>query len=292
MLNALTVDVEEYFQVEAFAATIRPDDWPRFPSRVLESTLRLLDLLERRGASATFFVLGWVADRHPALLREIRERGHEVACHSYAHRLIYTLDPEAFRADVRRAKRAIQDALGEPIIGYRAPSFSVVSDSLWALQVLAEEGFLYDSSIFPIWHDRYGIPLARRFPHRVALPGGSEIAEFPMTTVQAAGQRFPFAGGGYFRLWPYPVVRACLRLVNRREAMPAILYIHPWELDPDQPRLPARGMTRFRHYVNLRHTAEKLDRLLSDFTFAPARQVLAKLGLLDVTPGPSERTTP
>jgi polysaccharide deacetylase family protein (PEP-CTERM system associated) len=191
---------------------------------------------------------------------------------------------EAFRADVRRAKAAIEDATGKPVTGYRAPTFSIVRESLWALEVLAEEGFRYDSSVFPIHHDRYGIPDAPRFPHRVALAGGGEIVEFPMTTVAAGGHRLPFCGGGYFRLVPYPVIRAGLRRVNRRERMPAIVYLHPWELDPEQPRVRAGRLARFRHYVNLRHTAGKLDRLLSDFAFAPVREVLDGLGFVEVAP--------
>lgn len=281
MQNALTFDVEEYFHAEAFAGLVTPGDWPRFQPRVVGGTLRLLDLLERYGTSATFFVLGWVADRHPWLVSEICARGHEVACHGYAHRLIYAMDREAFRADVRRAKDAIEDAGGVPVLGYRAPTFSVVRESLWALEVLAEEGFRYDSSIFPIYHDRYGIPNAPRFPYRVPLSGGGEMIEFPITTLRLFGQHLPFCGGGYFRLVPYPVIRAALGHVNRRERMPGMVYLHPWEMDPEQPRLPVRGLTRFRHYVNLRHTAHKLDRLLGDFSFAPAGRVLRERGFVE-----------
>lgn len=284
MRNALTFDVEEYFQVEAFTALVRPDFWPRFPSRVADSTRRLLDLLDRHGVTATFFVLGWVAERQPALLREIHGRGHEVACHSYAHRLIYTMGREAFAADVRRAKDAIEDAVGARIAGYRAPTCSVVRDSLWALDILAEAGFQYDSSIFPIHHDRYGIPDAPRFPHRRRLAGGGDLVEFPMTTARIAGINLPFCGGGYFRLLPYPLIRAGLRRVNVRDAMPGMVYLHPWEIDPGQPRLPVRGITRFRHYVNLHETERKLDRLLGEFAFAPASCVLEEAGLLETVP--------
>lgn len=281
MRNALTFDVEEYFHAEAFAGLVTPDRWLHLQPRVIHSTLRVLDLLDRHGVSATFFVLGWVADRHPGLVREIRAQGHEVGCHGYAHRLIYAMDREAFRADVRRAKLAIEDVVGAPVLGYRAPTFSVVRRSLWALDVLAEEGFRYDSSIFPIYHDRYGIPDSPRFPYRLALPGGGEMIEFPLTTVPVAGQHVPFCGGGYFRLAPYPLVRAAIRRVNEREQMPAVVYLHPWEMDPEQPRLPVRGLTRFRHYVNLRRTARKLDRLLTDFAFAPAGQVLHQQGFAE-----------
>ncbi len=284
MRNALTFDVEEYFHAEGFAGLVRPDDWGRFEPRVVDSTARVLDILERHGVSATFFVLGWVADRHPGLVREIRARGHEVACHGYAHRLIHGMDRHALRADVRRAKRAIERAAAGPVVGYRAPTFSVVRKTLWALEVLAEEGFRYDSSIFPIHHDRYGIPDAPRFPHRVPLPAGGELVEFPITTVRLAGQHLPFCGGGYFRLAPYPLIRAALRRVNEREGMPAMVYLHPWEIDPEQPRLPVRGLTRFRHYVNLRHTARKLDRLLGEFRFGPAGQVLQERGFREAAP--------
>lgn len=284
MRNVLTFDIEEYFQAEVFSALISPEDWRRYPSRVVESTLRLLDLLEVHRASATFFVLGWIADRHGPLLRQIRERGHELACHGYAHRPIYAMSPKEFRSDIRRAKLAIEDAAGVAVLGYRAPTFSVVRETMWALDVVAEEGFRYDSSIFPIHHDRYGIPDAPRFPHWIRLAGGGEIVEVPITTLRLGGQRLPFSGGGYFRLAPYPVIRAAIRHVNRRERMPVVVYLHPWEIDPEQPRLPVRGLSRFRHYVNLRHTTGKLERLLGDFPFTGAGQALDEARLFAVTP--------
>ena len=279
MLNALTFDLEEYFQVEAFKADVGFADWDGFPSRVTAQTHRLLDLLDSRNVTGTFFVVGWVAERQPALLRHIHERGHEVACHGQAHQMISAMTPDEVRADVRQAKQTIEDAIGAPIFGYRAPTFSVVRQTLWALDILAEEGFTYDSSIFPIHHNRYGIPDAYRFPHEIPLTGGGSIVEFPMTTVAFAGQRFPFAGGGYFRLLPYAAIRAGLRYLNLHEMQPAIFYIHPWEIDPDQPRLSVSGLNRFRHYVNLRHTAGKLARLLDDFSFGPVRDVLGAYDL-------------
>ena len=282
MLNALTFDIEEYFQVEAFKTVVGFADWDGFPSRVSLQTHRLLDLLESRSITATFFVLGWVAERQSALLQEIHGRGHEVACHGQAHQVISAMTPDEVRADVRRAKQTIEDAIGAPIFGYRAPTFSVVRQTLWALDILAEEGFTYDSSIFPIHHDRYGIPDAYRFPHQIQLNGGGHIVEFPMTTVAFAGQRLPLCGGGYFRLLPYAAIRTGLRHLNRHEKQPAIVYIHPWEIDPDQPRLPVRGLNRFRHYVNLRRTAGKLERLLDDFSFGPARDVLNAYDLMVV----------
>jgi polysaccharide deacetylase family protein (PEP-CTERM system associated) len=282
MQNALTVDVEEYFQVEAFRDRVSERDWARLPSRVEPSTRRLLDLFDRHEVGATFFVVGWVARRHPDLVRDIAARGHEVGCHSDAHRPIYALDPEAFRRDVRAARAAIEDAAGAAVTGYRAPTCSVVRATWWALEILAEEGFRYDASIFPIHHDRYGIPDAPRFPHRIRLDSGADIVEFPMSTVRVAGQNLPFAGGGYFRLLPYPLIRRALRHLNEREERPAMVYLHPWELDPEQPRLPAGPLTRFRHYANLHGTAAKLDRLLGDFAFAPAGRVLAALGFAEV----------
>jgi polysaccharide deacetylase family protein (PEP-CTERM system associated) len=272
--NALTFDVEDYFHVEAAVGPVSQRDWSRYPPRVEANTGRILDLLEARGVAATFFVLGWVAEHHPKLVREIAARGHEVACHSYAHRPVSSLSRTEFREDLRRAKAVIEDLTGEALHGYRAPTFSVVRSSLWALDILAEEGFEYDSSIFPIHHDRYGIPEATRFPHHVQLAAGAGILEFPMTTLLVAGQRLPFCGGGYFRLAPYGLVRAAIRHVNGRERQPAIVYLHPWEFDPGQPRLPLRGLNRFRQYVNLSGTARKLERLLDDFAFSTARDVL------------------
>ena len=273
MRNALTFDVEEYFHVENAAGCVSREDWPSYPSRIETNTRGILDMLEARGVVATFFVLGWIAERSPGLVREIAGRGHEVGCHSHAHRPISGLSPDEFRADLRRARFAIEDAMGAPVYGYRAPTFSVVRRSLWALDILAEEGFEYDSSIFPIHHDRYGMPDVARFPHTVRVAGG-EIVEFPMSTLLIAGQRLPFCGGGYFRLLPYHLIRGGIRWLNRHEHEPAIVYLHPWEFDPDQPRLPLTGLNRFRHYVNIRTTAGKLERLLGDVAFGAARDVL------------------
>jgi polysaccharide deacetylase family protein (PEP-CTERM system associated) len=279
MRNALTIDVEDYFQVEAFARTVRFADWAKYPSRVADNTRKLLDRLELRGVSATFFVVGWVAERDGDLVRDILKRGHELGCHSYAHRPIWSMAKGDFLEDVRRAKGAIEDAAGVAVVGFRAPTFSVTRRTLWALDVLAELGFEYDSSIFPIHHDRYGIPDADRFPHRIRLESGAEIVELPMTTYPLGRHRLPFSGGGYFRLLPYPVVRRALRHVNDRERRPAIVYLHPWEIDPDQPRLPASKATHFRHYVNLARTESKLARLLGDFQFTTAAGLIGDLNL-------------
>ena len=280
MINALTFDVEEYFHAEAFARVVRPEEWPSLESRVVGATERLLDLLDETGTSATFFVLGWVAERHGGLVRTIQTRGHEVASHGYGHQMITRLNRAQFAEDVRRGKTAIEDVTGTAVIGYRAPTFSVVRGTLWSLEVLAEAGFRYDSSIFPIVHDRYGIPDAARFPHRVAAGPGVEIGEFPLSTVAWLGWRFPVAGGGYFRLLPYAFTHRAVRRLNEREGQPAIVYLHPWEIDPAQPRLPVGWATRLRHSVNTRTAESKIRRLLRDFRFAPVRDVLTESGVL------------
>lgn len=279
MVNALTFDVEEYFHAEAFSGVVRREEWPSLESRVVESTERLLQVLSDTRRAATFFVLGWVAERHPGLVRAIRAQGHEVACHGYAHQMITRLSRTQFAEDVRRAKGTIEDAAGSEVIGYRAPTFSVVRETLWSLGTLAEAGFRYDSSIFPIVHDRYGIPDAMRFPHLLEAGSGRVIAEFPLSTVGWGGWRFPVAGGGYLRLLPYAVTKWAVNRLNR-EGQAAIVYLHPWEIDPGQPRLPAGRMTRFRHSVNTGTTESKLRRLLRDFDFAPVRDVLAGVGIL------------
>lgn len=281
MKNALTFDVEEYFHAEAFARVLRPEEWPTLESRVTRSTERLLDILDRERVRATFFVLGWVAERHPGLVREIASLGHEIACHGYGHRMIQHLSRPDFERDVTRAKRALEDAVGRPVLGYRAPTFSIMRETLWSLDVLIEAGFRYDSSIFPVVHDRYGIPDAPRFPHRLKAPSGGEITEFPMSTMTVLGRRLPVAGGGYFRLFPYRVTRRAIARING-ERQPAMVYLHPWEFDPDQPRLPVGPLTRFRHLVNVGKTESRLRRLLGEVSFAPASEVLTETGLLAI----------
>jgi polysaccharide deacetylase family protein (PEP-CTERM system associated) len=275
MINALTFDIEEYFHAEAFARVVRPEQWPALESRVVRATERVLDLLAESSSIGTFFVLGWVAERYGSLVRAIHRAGHELACHGYGHQMITRQTRGEFRDDVRRGKAAVEDAAGTAVVGYRAPTFSVVRETLWSLEVLAEAGFRYDSSIFPIVHDRYGIPDAARFPHRLPAGPGVEISEFPLSTVAGAGYRFPVAGGGYFRLLPYSVTKRAVRYLNEREGQPAIIYLHPWEIDPDQPRLPVGRLTQFRHSVNTRTTEEKIRRLLGDFRVGPVRDILA-----------------
>jgi polysaccharide deacetylase family protein (PEP-CTERM system associated) len=272
MLNALTIDVEDYYHVSGFESVIRFEDWDRYESRVERNTHRMLDLLDAYSTKATFFVLGWVAERHPNLVRTIQERGHEVASHSYAHRLVYQMTPEEFRHDVRKAKTLVEDITGRPVTGFRAASFSITKRSLWGLETLVEEGFQYDSSIFPILRDRYGIPGYPRFPHRVEL-NGAYLLEYPPSTVTVGGARLPIAGGGYLRLFPYALIRWGIRQINEREKQPAIVYVHPWEIDPEQPRIRGSYLSRLRQYINLGKTEGVFTRLLEDFRFAPIREL-------------------
>ena len=280
MRNALTVDVEDYFHVAAFARQIDPATWDNFPLRVERNTRRLLDLFAERDVRATFFVLGWVAERCSDLVRAIAEQGHEVACHGYSHQLIYGQAPAVFREETIRAKACLEDQAQCPVLGYRAASYSITKRSLWALDILAELGFAYDSSIFPVHHDRYGIPDSPRWPYRIDTDGGSLI-EFPPSTLAVGGHRLPVAGGGYFRIYPYQLTRFSLSRINRIEGQPFIFYLHPWEVDPEQPRIRAGWLSRFRHYTNLSRCEERLRRLLGDFRFVPAGEVLGEISISD-----------
>ncbi|MDX2504983.1 MAG: DUF3473 domain-containing protein [Gammaproteobacteria bacterium] len=278
--NALTVDVEDYFHVSAFAKSINHSDWDKHPLRVEKNTRRLLDLFDEAQVKATFFVLGWVADRNRELIKEIATRGHEVACHGYSHQLVYNQTQEVFREETIRSKKLLEDIIQAPIRGYRAASYSITKDSLWALDVLAEAGFEYDSSIFPVRHDRYGIPDAEDAPHILTTPGGHSLIEFPLSTAKIFNHKLPVAGGGYFRLYPYALTKAGLRQINRQQ-QPFIFYLHPWEIDPDQPRIEASWFSRFRHYNNLDKCESRLRNLLLDFEFGTAWNVLNTLGLIE-----------
>ena len=277
MLNALTIDVEDYFQVTAFEKFVKMDDWESYPLRVTDSTLRILDMLDDFSMKATFFVLGWVAERRPEVVREILRRGHEIACHGYGHKLIYHIGPERFRDDVRKAKGILEDICGERIVGFRAPSYSITKETPWAFDVLIGEGFEYDSSIFPIMHDIYGVPDANRFPHEIRTPNGI-IKEFPISTLEIRTfnirYRMPFSGGGYLRLLPLWIIKKAIRFLNESEKIPSVLYFHPWEIDPGQPRIKACLRWRFRHYLNLEKTERKLKGILSSFSFSPMSAVL------------------
>lgn len=268
--NAFTCDVEDYFQVSALAPHFPREQWDSVPCRVERNVDRVLALLDEHGARGTFFTLGWIAERFPQLVRRIAAAGHEVASHGYGHQRASDLTPAAFSADIRLAKAILEDITGQGVTGYRAPSFSIGESNLWAHDCIAEAGYRYSSSVYPVRHDHYGIPDAPRFPWR--LDNG--LVEVPITTLKLLGRNWPAGGGGFFRLLPYAVSRWQIARVNAGDKRPAIFYFHPWELDPDQPRVTdATAKTRFRHYINLRRTAARLDRLLSDFSWGRADQV-------------------
>jgi polysaccharide deacetylase family protein (PEP-CTERM system associated) len=273
-VNAMTVDVEDYFHVSALAETISRKDWATMEYRAEQSTERLLEMFAQRDIKATFFVLGWVTQRSPQLIRRIHDAGHEIACHGLTHELVYRQTPEVFRTETRESKAMLEDAIGAPVIGYRAASYSITNESLWALDILCDLGFEYDSSIFPIAHDRYGIPGASTRPGRIKAPNGREIVEFPLSTKKLLGMRVPVAGGGYFRLMPYWFTRWALNSVNRDDDLPFVFYLHPWEIDPEQPRVRASWLSRFRHYNNLDVCEERLRALIGDFRFSTMRNLL------------------
>ena len=266
VVNGLTIDVEDYYMVSAFAELVPFKQWDSYESRVERNTYLLLELLEERNVKATFFILGWVAERCPGVVRDLQRCGHEIACHGYNHRLIYRMTPGQFREDLQRSKGILEDVTGEAVLGYRAASYSIVARTLWALDILIEEGFRYDSSIFPIHHDRYGVPGAQRFPHILERPAG-KILEFPPSTYRLFGQNIPIAGGGYLRLYPMPLTLAAMRTINEREKKPFIVYLHPWEIDVEQPRLNGRMSAMLRHYINLGTTLPKLKSFLHEFKF-------------------------
>lgn len=274
VLNAFTVDVEDYFHVTAFARTVSPAAWGDFESRVVNNTRRMLRLLETHDVRGTFFILGWVAERHPGLVREIQKAGHEIGCHSYWHRLVFDQTPDEFREDLLQATKILEEITSERVSAYRAPSFSITERSVWALDVLAEEGYTHDSSIFPVRHDCYGMPGAERFPHALPRPAGT-LVEFPPSVHRWGRWNVPVAGGGYFRLYPARFSLRCLQSINRSHGQPCMFYIHPWEIDPHQPRLPGSLKSRFRHYQNLHTTERKLEVLLKNFRFGTMSAALA-----------------
>lgn len=277
--NAMTVDVEDYFHVSAFAKSIDRSDWDSQPLRVEKNTRRLLDQFDEHGIKSTFFVLGWVAERAGSLVREIADRGHEVACHGYSHQLVYNQSPEIFREETVRSKQILEDIIQAPVHGYRAASYSITKRSRWALDILAEAGFEYDSSIFPVHHDLYGMPDSPNHPYRLKTQTGKPLVEFPLSTARVFGYRLPVAGGGYFRLYPYTLTKLGLGQINR-DNRPFIFYLHPWEIDPDQPKVSTTWLSRFRHYRNLDKCEFRLTRLMSDFSFGTVREVLDDLGLV------------
>jgi polysaccharide deacetylase family protein (PEP-CTERM system associated) len=279
-LNAFTVDVEDYFHVAALSSVISRDSWATREYRVEANTERLLALLAEHQVHGTFFVLGWVAERSPGLARRIAQAGHEIACHGFSHQLVYQQSPEEFREETTRAKECLEDIIGQAVLGYRAASFSVTRASLWALDVLIDLGFRYDSSIFPIRHDRYGLPGATPEPNRLSAPSGRTLVEFPMSAARFLGVQVPVSGGGYFRILPYWLTRAGLKQIERR-GRPFTFYLHPWEVDPGQPRIRVGAFSRFRHYTNLERCESRLRRVLGDFPFTSMREALRLRGLLD-----------
>lgn len=272
--HIMTVDVEDYFMVEAFAGSVSRKSWESWPSRVVQSTQRALELFDKYNVKGTFFFVGWVAQRFPQLVRDVHARGHELACHSFWHRTVYSLTPKEFREDTRAAVSAIEDAAGVKLRGYRAPSWSITKQCLWALDILAEEGFTYDSSIFPIHHDLYGVPGAQRLPYTHQLKDGQSLLEFPPTTVRFLGQNLPAAGGGYLRIVPLGYTRWAFRKFEEEYRERVVVYFHPWELDPEQPRIREKLKSRLRHYTNIAGMETKLDYLLQEYSFQSFRELL------------------
>jgi polysaccharide deacetylase family protein (PEP-CTERM system associated) len=278
--NALTVDVEDYFQVASLAESVSRESWNSREYRVEANVDRLLSLFDKRETRATFFVLGWVAEKSPDLIRRIAAAGHEVASHGYSHNLIYEQSPATFRDETARSKHHLEDLLGRPVRGYRAASFSITSRSLWALDTIIDLGFEYDSSVFPIRHDRYGLPDVDPAPGRLAAPSGRTIVEFPMSVARWGNFKLPVSGGGYFRIFPYALTKLGLKRINRGHGRPFVFDRHPWEVDPGQPRLKASRLSTFRHYTNLNVCEARLERLLGEFRFDSMERVLETMALL------------
>jgi len=277
MLNALTIDLEDYYHVTAFDHIVDRRNWDKMETRIEGNCEKILSILNEHKMHATFFVLGWIAERYPILIRTIFNEGHEISSHGFNHRMVYHQSKDAFREDIMKTQSILEDITGIKIKGYRAPTFSINNKSLWALNILCEQGYKYDSSIFPIKHNRYGIPSAKRFPHTIELNSKSNITEFPPSTISLCGSNIPIAGGGYLRLFPVKLIEWGMRKINYTEKQPAIIYLHPWELDPEQPRIPASWPSRFRHYINLHSTEKKLRHLLNTFRFTTLRKLGSQL---------------
>ncbi len=277
--NAMTVDVEDYFHVSAFAKNIRIDDWDKIESRVEKNTKRILEIFAAQNLKATFFVLGWVAERYPELVRCIAEHDHEIACHGYSHQLIYEQTPKVFREETLRAKDILEDIIGVRVCGYRAASYSITEKSKWALDILSEIGFTYDSSIFPVHHDRYGMPCMPKKPHILKISNERSLVEFPLSTLKLFGSVLPVAGGGYFRLYPYWFTRYALSKINSNKES-FVFYLHPWEIDPGQPRIKTSLLSRFRHYNNLDKCENRLNKLMKNFKFETMSTVLKEMKFL------------
>jgi len=280
MRNALTIDLEDYFHVSAFRHDVAESQWGAKEERIERNTDLLLNWLDEAGCKATFFTLGWVAEHYPEIIYRIALQGHEVACHSLRHRIVYEMSVEEFRDDTQRAKELLENASGTAVLGYRAPSFSITKKSLWALDILAELGFTYDSSIFPVLHPNYGIADISRAPFVMNTPSGP-IVEFPMPTLELAGRRSPLAGGAYLRLLPYWYTRWGIQYLNARENRPVCVYLHPWEIDPEQPRMSGSLTSRLRHRLGLRGLGGKLRSLLRDFEFCPLGNLVEEFRTLE-----------
>lgn len=277
--NALTIDVEDFFHVSAFSKTISRVDWETFESRVENNTHKILALLSEKGVKGTFFVLGWVAEKHPGLVKEIDLQGHEIASHGYSHQLIYNQSKNEFYEETKYAKELLEDLIGKPVKGYRAASYSITRRSLWALEILHELGFEYDSSIFPVIHDRYGISHSPRQPYQIKIQDGQFLKEFPLSTTRILGMTLPISGGGYFRLYPYFLTEKLIcKQIKQNHAY--VFYIHPWELDPDQPRVNADFLSRFRHYNNLSVCLSRFEKLLDKIEFTTMEKVLTRCASL------------
>jgi polysaccharide deacetylase family protein (PEP-CTERM system associated) len=272
VINALSFDVEEYFQVSNFESVIKREDWDNLESRLYIGLNKILDILDEKDVKATFFVLGWVAERHPNLIKHISEREHEISTHGYEHKLIYKQKKAEFEEDLVKSIKTIEGITGNKILGFRAPSFSITKSSLWALEILAKNNIKYDASIFPILHHRYGIENSERFPYHISN-NGYNIIEYPCSTIRILGRNIPFSGGGYLRLLPYKVIKNFIKWINK-EYQPVIIYLHPWELDINLPRIKAGAMNEFRHYYNLDSTEVKLRHLLDDFCFTTVKEAL------------------
>lgn len=273
--HAMTIDVEDYYHVAAFSKVIQPADWENFPSRVEDNTRRILDLFDAQGVKSTFFILGWVAERRPDLVKEIDRRGHEIASHGYSHQLVYTQTPEVFRDETYRSKEILEQLVSKPVDGYRAASYSITGQSLWALDILMDLGFRWDSSIFPVRHDRYGMPNSPEEPYWIVGKNGGRLLEFPLTTAKVMGLSVPAAGGGYFRQYPYFLSRWLFNRASQSGKRSQIFYLHPWEIDTDQPKIEgASWFSRFRHYTNIKKCASRLTQLLHDFEFGTMSESL------------------
>ena len=272
MKNIFTVDVEDYFQVNNLSKVVKPSEWGSYESRVLDSARRVLNLLDRAKVKGTFFVLGWIAERFPGLVKDIQTSGHEVASHGFSHKRVCEQNSEEFRRDIRESKELLESIIGEPVYGYRAPTYSITKQTEWALDILIEEGFKYDSSIFPFRYQKSGLPKDKRYPHLIKRKEKT-IWEFPISGLSVFGMSIPFSGGGYFRLCPLSIVKAGIRGMNKT-GNPAMVYIHPWEFDSEQPRFKLAPLAAFRHYYGLHNTEAKLEKLFSEIEFGPVREYL------------------